>query len=256
MTGNRAFVAIGLLVAGLSVLPAARAEERQAPTLVVVQAGIEVDAGGRVVGVELDPDARLPDVLRERTEQAVAEWRFKPIVENGEAVGGKTWAHVQICLAASTEGRLNVAVSKGINGPGNVSGQWVPNPPFNLMRTAKSGVEYDFLVRYRVEPDGSAELLEAHLVDPELEDRYGSGWRRDVRRDIARARFKPEIIDGRPVSTVMELPITIVRSPSRAVTRDAIRESQGNAPVCQAAAGKAKNEAVAIDSRFELAPQG
>lgn len=259
MRVTRSLVVLGLLAGGLWVSPGLRAEEEQTPTLVVVQAGIEVDAGGRVVGVELDPTARLPDVLRERTEQAVQAWQFKPIVENGKPVGGKTWADVRICLAPSTEGDLNVAISKGTNGPGSVSGPWRPTLPIDLMRTATAGVEYEFLIRYRVQPDGRAELLDASLLDPELDRRYAAGWQRDLRREIARTRFKPEVIGDLPVSTVMELPMMMVRRPAgvtSAQARNAIRETQAAAPVCQAAAGKGKNEAVAVDSRFELLPQG
>ena len=179
-----AWGAVALMVLAMAD---AGAQQSGEPILVRLQTGVEVDPSGRVVGVEMDPDSTLPDVLQERTRLAIQGWRFKPIIQEGRAVGGKTWANVSLCLVPVEDEGINVAVSLASNGPGEVAGRREhaapPLPPgIGAIMRNKQAFEFESRFRYRVGQGGRAELLEAELLDPELQRRYGAGWRRVVRQ--------------------------------------------------------------------------
>lgn len=238
-----------------------KAEESSGPVFVTLQAGIEVDASGQVVAVEMDPETTLPVVLQTQARQTIQGWRFKPVTHEGRAVGGKTWANLSICLAPVAD-EYNVAIKLTGNGPGNASGKRsMPAPPMPL-ELVKYGVEHPIefksRVRYRVRPDGRADLISAEFVDADLQRRYGKVWNRQVRTWLSTRRFKPELIDGQAVATTIDWPIEVEIGP--AVSRKKLeadhRERQANTDVCRAATGKPDNAAMAIDSRFELLPQG
>ena len=236
----------------------ARAAEADAsgPTVVFAQVALDVDATGRVVKAE--PDAQLAPVLREPARKAAMGWRFAPITEHGKAVAGTTYANMRLCLVPDGDA-FNVAADLIGNGPGTVQSARIPllpPPPKGL----PEGVEFSAKVRYQVKPDGRATLQYAELADPMQQARNGTTWRRHVSQWLSKRRFMPEVVNGTPVATVVDLPLTYelrgLGSLQEVQRKVAERNAEHAQQVCRVAAGEAQNRAVAVDSRFTRAGEG
>lgn len=226
------------------------------PTVVFAQVALDVDATGRVVKAE--PDAQLAPVLQEPARKVAMGWRFAPITERGQAVAGTTYANMRLCLMPDGDG-FNVVADLAGNGPGNVPGQrtpLLPPPPKGL----RDGVEVSGKVRYQVMPDGRATLQSAELSDPSQQARDGTTWRRHVSQWLSKRRFMPEVVDGKPVATLVDLPLTFelhrTGSVLEAQRKVAEKHVEHRRQVCRATAEEDRNRAVAVDSRFTRAAEG
>lgn len=254
--------ALAAVAAVLAGAPAAATAQAAKPVLIDTQAALEIDAAGRVAAVETGPD--LPPLLRERTVEAIRAWRFVPVQQHGRAVGGTTYANVQLCLVPAGEG-FSVGVDMTGNGPGTLKDRGPPAPPIppGILSAAKDGLTFEGRIRYRVEPDGRARLESAELADPALQRRYGTGWRRAVKTWLVARRDRPERIDGVPTATTLEMPVRFELAGERsaqAIRREMARyeaEYAQRAEACRAAAAPPGSApAVALDSAFVRVPGG
>lgn len=255
---------IGALITGCVLCADWAQAETAAPTPVVfeMQAAVEIDATGAVTNVGVDP--AVPQSLRDHAAQIVRTWRFEPVVHEGKAVGGHTYTQLRACAVPVGES-YNVAIEFMGNGPGRIKSRRstpIPLPPAGMMHGSR--MELESKLRYRVRDDGRAELLAIDIADPDQASRYGRSWRRAVETWLGREKFLPEMLDGKPVATVVELPMKLVgetRPASSAASLE--REIERNrdevarkASVCQRAADDGDNRAVAVDSPFRRISEG
>lgn len=210
----------------------------------------------------MEADPKLPQSLRDRAIEAMKTWRFAPVLQQGRAVGGKTYADVHLCLVPAGD-VFNVGVDLVGNGPGDVPDRRAlpaPSPPMGLLQAGAK--KFEAKIRYHVEADGRARLEMAELVDPKLQKRHGDAWRRGVSEWLSKRRFKPEIINGTPTTTLMEYPISYemkrVTSSStmkREHTEQMAEHAKGT-KACRSAAGVQEKRAVAVNSPFALLSGG
>lgn len=249
-----------LIAMALTAAFFAQAQDRQQdrqdePIFIRTQAGIQVDAAGRVASVAMDPE--LPAALSQHASTVIQTWTFVPVMQDGRPVGGKTYANVNLCLMPSGE-YFTVGVDYAGNGPGDADADPASKvPPFpSSLLSPDAHVKFDGEVRFRVESDGRVTLLDATLTDPDLQRRHGRGWYRQVRGWLSKRRFKPELIDGQATATVMEMPISfeLNRPATPAERQDEQQRRRASSDACQTAAGESGRREMTSDSRFVLAP--
>lgn len=233
------------------------ARESEAPLFIRTEAAIQVDASGHVMAVELDPE--LPAALRSYADKVIRDWAFAPVMQDGRAVGGKTYADVDMCLMPVGD-HFNVGLDYAGNGPGNADAdadRRVQTPPFpvNLL-SPHARAEVKAQVRYRIGVDGRATLVSATFEDM-VSVRHERSWHRQVREWLRTRRFKPEIIDGQPTETLMEFSVEF-RLKSAGTSDDDLRREYAKhlagTDACQLAASAPEQREVAVDSRFVLVP--
>ena len=229
-------VLVAMLVAGTAV-----AGESSADGLVVFSsdARVEVDAAGNVIDVREDP--ALPAEIGQALGAKVRGWKFDPPVRDGVTVGGVTYVRLGACAAPAEGGAYRLAFQYNGNGP--LKRDFVPlRYPKEALTT---GVEGNFEVTYRVEPDGTA-IVEA-IKGPRRELKY---FKATLETWIETAAYEPELVGGQAVATRLSVPVefNLVDRGERAPQQDHRERSS-----CQAALGKAADQdrTVALDSPFK-----
>ncbi|MBF6023529.1 energy transducer TonB [Lysobacter niastensis] len=207
MDRKYAFAALPLLAAVLAapcISNAADAPDK--PVLVHMQAALDIDRDGRVAAVELIDGEKLPDVIRQQAQQRALALKFQPPVKAGQPVGGRTYAHVQACIAPKADG-LDVSFAFTGNGPASTyhPPRKPQSPALPIAKLMGQGIDgMKGKVVYVVSVDGKATLERATLDDPELQAQYGELWLKDQRAFFKRFRYRPELIDGVPTPTRVE----------------------------------------------------
>lgn len=231
---------VGVLVATL-VAGTAVAGEPSADGLVVFSsdARVEVDAAGNVIDVREDP--ALPAEIGQALDAKVRGWKFDPPVRDGVTVGGVTYVRLGACAAPIEGGAYRLAFQYDGNGPLKLN---LVAPRYPL-EAVKAGVEGDFEVTYRVEPDGTAKV-EA-IKGPRRELKY---FKAALETWIETLAHEPELVGGQAVATRLSVPVefNLVDRGERAPQQDHQERSS-----CQAALGKAADQdrTVALDSPFK-----
>lgn len=227
-------VLVAMLVAGTAV-----AGGPSADGLVVFSsdARVEVDAAGNVIDVREDP--ALPAEIGQALDANVRGWKFDPPVRDGVTVGGVTYVRLGACAAPIEGGGYRLAFQYDGNGPLKLN-LVAPRYP---MEALKAGVEGDFEVTYRVEPDGTA-TVEA-IEGPRRELKH---FKAAIQAWIASLSHKPELVGGQAVATRLSVPVEFRLGHGRPDQPD--RRSSSS---CQAALGKAADQdrTVVLDSPFK-----
>lgn len=223
------------------------------------QARVEVDASGAVSAVE--PDAHLPMPVAEHLRALVSGWRFVPPQVNGRTVSGVTYVRLQGC-AAPVEGGYRLAFAFQGNGPGREQPMRPPPYPPEALR---DGASATVNVTFRVEPDGQARVEDIAFVG-RRPPRHADAFSNTVKQWAEQARYRPEVLDGKPVTTRVSYPVEFTAGAktyhsARAVERAARQELQQHAAgtdACQVALGRTREgiHPVALDSPFTLLPSG
>lgn len=247
----RAGVARVAMLWAMLVIPgwAAHAVDRQVVRTYHLQAGLDVDTGGQVTRVDLPGE--IPAVLGAPAQEAIKRWRFKPPVRAGHAVTARTYAWVDLELVKRPDGNYGVAVSYVKNGPALAL-----QPPRWPMVQGDGSLTMEAVVQ----PDGS--LTDANLV-------ASSGFSSPLVRKqfvlavedaIGRSHALPELVDGKPVATRMQIPVVFERhdGPSgRAKAKTAPAPDQPTGAGSEAP--QLSGQAVALDSPVQpvdVGPRG
>jgi hypothetical protein len=200
-----------------------------------LQAGLDVDTAGQVARVELPGE--IPAVLNAPAQEAIKHWRFKPPVREGHAVTARTYAWVDLVLVKRPDGNYGVAV------------RYVKNGPALALRAPRWPMEQGdgrLTMAATVQPDGS--LTDIKLVDSEFSSPLArKQFALAVQEAIRHSRALPELVDGKPVATRMQIPVTFrTRNPS------GVAEAEANRPKDPAADAREtpdlSGQAVALDS--------
>lgn len=239
---NRRVPLIGLL---LCIGIASANDALQEPVAFKATAKVVVDAQG--VPQTVVASQALPEPIRFAVEQRVAEWRFEPLVIDGQPRTGSTHVFLEACAVPREDGGLSIAMEYTGNGPGYPDGELrlrLPEYPTDAMRSGSTG---SFRVVVVVGADGSAVVESIQREQGSL--RY---FEAPLRAWASSLRYVPEEVDGVPVSTRISIPLdfTLAR-PSRrnAETRDSkacATASQGGWP----------RDPVVLDSPFRPLASG
>lgn len=200
-------LARGVVLWAALVLPgaAARADDGQVVQTYHLQAGLDVDTAGQVARVDLPGE--IPAVLNAPAQEAIKRWRFKPPMRQGHAVTARTYAWVDLILVRRPDGNYGVSVRYIKNGPALAL-----RPP----RWPMEQVEGRLTMAAVVQPDGS--LSDIRLVASE----FSSPLARKqcalvVEEAIRHSRALPERVDGKPVATRVQIPVTFTTQASAGV---------------------------------------
>lgn len=219
------------------VLPvgAAGAADVQVVQTYHLQVGLDVDTAGQVTRVEL-PGA-VPPVLGAPAQEAIKRWRFKPPVRGGHAVTARTYAWIDLVLAQRPDGNYGVAVHYIKNGPALV---------LRAPRWPREQGDGRLTMAAVVRPDGS--LTDIKLVASEFSSPLArKQFALAVEEAIRHSRALPELVDGKPVATRVQIPVIFqTRSPSDAAEAKARRTT--DAPADAHGTPDLSGQAVALDS--------
>lgn len=189
------------VVWSISAVPMAAASERASAFGIAVSVRISTD--GRVEQAVVRPG--LPDVLEQRVADAVAELRFDPPQRDGTPVHGVTHVEIYGCLSPQGE-RAELELFAMGSGPRLHQLHGI-RAPSSLFRNVNAG-EVALNLRFRVVTDGTAEL-----VDLEMPDTLSERQKRDLHAAalalVTKLRFDAEEVNGEPVTTTLEWPMTI-----------------------------------------------
>ncbi|MFZ7096663.1 energy transducer TonB [Luteimonas dalianensis] len=241
-----------LLVALAALLPALAWAGPEVSVFETV-ARVTVGVDGRPQ--EVQGAAELPGPLREYVESSLREWRFEPVVIDGVARTGTTWARLSVCAVPSGEG-FALSSRHVANGPVPVGRAAQVKPPHYPVQALRRGLEAEVTVNYTVNTDGSATL---DSVD------YGDGYKKPLRQNFARGlrdwvsamRYRPEELDGQPVATRLSTRVSFHMGTDGPATRrefeQAIIQRWKDSPECLAAEGlQPRGQLVSADSHFRL----
>lgn len=71
---------------------------------------IEVDAQGAVAGFTLDDREALPERARDFLDRSIPQWRFKPMLEDGQPVAARSDKSQRLVLAPAGNGQYALGV--------------------------------------------------------------------------------------------------------------------------------------------------
>lgn len=205
-----------------TALPGAAGEVVAEPVLIPMRAALDIDREGHVAGVEFVDAEGVPVILTQSAETEIRRWAFAPPTRGGQAVSGRTYALVRMCLIPKGE-QYEYTVSYAGNGPlsrFHPSKSWspdVPRPP-DIKRLTGT-------ITYLVSPEGKATLESAVLDDEALREDYGRKWFLFQADWLKQQRFVPEQIDGVPVATRVNYATWISFGPKRV---DGSRRARGS----------------------------
>jgi hypothetical protein len=164
-----------------------------------LQAGLDVDTDGQVTKVDLPGE--IPAVLTAPAQEAIKRWRFKPPVREGHAVTARTYAWVTLDLVKRPDGNYGVEVSYVKNGPALAL-----QPPKWPMVPGDGRLTMEAVVT----PKGGLtdiELVASEFSSPIIRKQFVLA----VEDAIRRSHALPELVDGKPVATRMQIPIVFER---------------------------------------------
>lgn len=233
------------------------AEEATKPVAFPTSVKVVVDASGKPAVVE--PDARLPEPVRQHLKEHVGSWLFEPPVEQGAAVEAVTYVALGVCVAASATDpeRLNLGVSYRSHGPRPATGR-LP-PPRYPVGAAKAGQSAEMQVAYIVQPDGKARLEGIDYIAGGDTAARRKPFDAAIKEWVHALRYEPEQIAGQPVSTRIRTPVDFWVEPHVSTARREAREADRTLALseCAAAVGADdKTQPVVLDSRVQLVSSG
>ena len=196
--------ACALFFAGCCVATTAGAQVAAKSEVVAFNASVrvEVDAAGKPVSVKAPED--LPAPIRAFIEKRVAAWQYMAAKDGGQAVPAVTFVNVGACAIPAGAGfRLGLDF-KG-NGPRLISASGrlpPPSYPFEAQRSAVSGT---YRVTYAILADGTTRVDSVDAV--EGRGRHAKAFRTSLEQWAEALRYEPELVNGKPVSTSMSIPV-------------------------------------------------
>lgn len=168
---------------------------------------LDIDTHGHVARVTL-PDG-VPAPFEAPLEKAASGWVFKAPLRDGVAVTARTYARVRLVLVPQDKQHYGLRIDELSNGPSLIFTRNPTYPPEAIRNRAEGTVYMSALVQ----PDGHL----TRIVPTKAElSHYGALSTQRATRLFAQSaeeamqtmQAKPEWVDGKPVSTVIVLPVS------------------------------------------------
>jgi TonB family protein len=178
------------------------------PKEIVLRAYLDMDAQGRVTGMEwphMDPKAKP---LTDRLEAAVRRWEFEPGSVNGVPAATRTGLTLLVGAGKDAQGGLTLSVLKAY--PGAVSDQMViPRYP---MEQARAG--HTAALSLLLEVDESGKVTNATVTEYRLTSRASAkaakartAFETASREAVMQWKFSPERVAGKALASRVRVPI-------------------------------------------------
>ncbi len=211
-------------------------------------ARVVVDENG--VPTQVEASQKLPEPIRRAVEARVAQWRFQPLVVDGQPRTGTTHVFLDACAVQQQDGELNIAMDYLWNGPGYVDGELRHPVPAYPAEAARGGNEGSFRVIVKIGADGVAtvESIERQKGVLKLFEPTLRAW-------ATAFRYVPEEIDGVPVETRIAMPVDFTiygPNPPRTERARRIAAVQSSSTCATASQGGTRTNPVVLDSPFKL----
>ncbi|HBN54805.1 MAG TPA: hypothetical protein DD456_12490 [Stenotrophomonas sp.] len=194
-----------LAVVATAGVEAAQAGNADQPVPFKTKATVWLDEQG--VPQQVETPEQLPSAIRAAIGAQIKGWRFEPATVDGQARRGVTHLMLDACAVAGAAGELNLALGYVYGGPVNKqNAAGLSPPPRYPVDAVRSGIQGTWLVTYEVLPDGTARWMS---VDPQGDTnpkRLGY-FEPTLRQWVSQLRYQPEEVDGRPISTVVRIPV-------------------------------------------------
>lgn len=207
------------------------------------EVALDIDVRGQVAAVQLP--ANVPAVLTGAAREAIGHWRFKPPVRDGHPATARTWARVTLQLLRQPDGNYGLRAVFGSNGP-KLTFTRLPEYPRNELRQRGQG---RLVMEAIVHPDGT--LTDIHMASHRFNHPDPGAFRQSAEAVMQHVRAQPELVDGKPVATRVQVPfVYVLKSISRgeALSRKTHKEAAEPADPGFSPIG----EVVALDSPVQL----
>ena len=197
-----------IVLAVLSTLACVAMAASLPPKEIVLRAYVDMDAGGRVTGMEwprMDPKSKL---LTDRLEAAIRRWEFEPGSVDGVPAATRTGLTLVVGAGRNAQGALTLSILKAY--PGAVADKMViPRYP---MEQAKAGNKAALSLLLEVDEAGN--VVNATVTEYRLTGR-GSGQLAKARTAFENAsrdavmqwKFSPERVSGKALASRVRVPI-------------------------------------------------
>lgn len=210
------------------------------------EAKVAVDASGKPTSIQVSED--LPLAVRGFIEKRVASWTFSPPRRGSLVADGVTYLRLGACAIPEAGGGYRLGVDFKSNGP-KLETQSAPAYPAAAQRAGK---EADLIAKLIIEPDGRAELQSIESSSGPLPRR--DGFSEPIRDWVGTLHYLPEQLDGKPVATRLEIPITFSLGGDM---RRQLKTQAQRSPECQLAASNGpEQEPLVMDSPIQVLPAG
>jgi TonB family protein len=195
--------AVACAVLGSGVVSAAtpQATDQQVVREYLAKVALDIDAAGQVATVGLSAD--VPPMLAGPAREAIRHWRFKPPVREGHAVTARTYARVTLQLVRQPGGNYGLRATYGSNGPKLTYTQAPGYPADEIRRRNEGYLKVDAVVR----PDGTLADIRVASSHFALNSRT-QDFQRVAIETMKHCHAMPELVDGKPVATRIEVPMT------------------------------------------------
>ncbi|MBD8525447.1 hypothetical protein [Pseudomarimonas arenosa] len=178
--------------------------------LLLIDAEVTVAADGTVSEARLS-GPQLPQAIATAALDNIHNLHFKPIEVNGAAATVTSQLRFHTCLRASEQAAaLQFAMQLKAIGPQRIDRAPPPITPALLHGAERTELN----IKFAVNPDGSASFHGLDMDPARLGRRDRAAVEKQYRRWIESARYTPERVNGLPVATHMEWPITVTVSRS------------------------------------------
>lgn len=188
-----------LLVLMLLAAPTCMAGQEWKAVGPLITAALDVDAQGHVVRAQVLGKEILPQ-LQQLAERTTHSWRFVPATVGGKPAPARTYALFEMQMQ-KIDGQEQLRLHYVLHGPGAIS---LPSPAYPS-DMARHLVEATVVVAFDVNGDGS--ISNVHVVTAKTSGGVrGAAFYRASIDAVAKGKYLPELVDGRPVLTHMRVP--------------------------------------------------
>jgi TonB family protein len=175
-----------------------------------LQLQLDIDAQGHPANV-VAPVGTPPPVVEQLTRAANA-WTYTVPRRDGHGLPARTWAYLMLHVAPASDGSFQVGVTLLANGPG-VDQRFIPAYPEEGLA---QHIEAFMVVRMTVKPDGA--LGDAKFERSEVSVGNDGIFRKAILASMSTWRAHPELVDGKPVATRIEVPFLFDARPAASTT--------------------------------------
>lgn len=161
---------------------------------------LDINAQGEISAISLPGD--IPPTLDGPVRAVIGRWRFQPPAKDGRTVTARTYAKVAMQVVQQAQDSYGVRVIYRSNGPKLHFAQ-LPAYPVNEIRQRGQG---RVVMEATVRPDGS--LGDVHVASKRFNHPNDGAFIKSAQAFMQHASAQPELVDGSPVATRIQVPVT------------------------------------------------
>jgi hypothetical protein len=218
-TGTGVFAALTWFLVAAPALSAAHAE----PLTHLYTVAVDVDAQGHVAGTT--PAADTPAPIAAILDQALKQWRFAPVMQDGHAASVHSYLVADVQALPAGDGKYGVRVGYVGVGPSyqKPAGGKGPDYPQQVLQALIEGGRSQggaaIAVDLTLPPGGKLATTDAHVTTrAELNMREKLTLIAAVKRYLLQGSVQPELVDGRAVTANLQTSIVVSLFPVESAT--------------------------------------